>query len=108
MESTSEEADPESAATASSLSPREERGGHGRPGDAAGARLLALLLLLLAAAAQAAQVDGETQQVEAQPGGRHAAQEYQGLWREDRKWERPRVIQETCYKTANRSKKEPL
>lgn len=78
--------DVESGAAACCLSPREEGGGHGRPGDAAGAGLLALLLFLFAATAQAAQVDGETQQVETQSGGRHAAQEHQGLWREDRKW----------------------
>lgn len=64
------------------VSPGEEGGGHGRPCDAAGPRLLALVLLVSAAAAQAAQVDGETQQVEAQAGGRHAAQEHQGLWRQ--------------------------
>lgn len=67
------------------LSPGDEAGGHGGPGDAAGVGLLALVLLVLAAAAQAAQVDGQTQQVEAEAGRRHAAQEYEGLRREGRK-----------------------
>ena len=73
----------EEESSESGFSPGEESGGHGRPGDTAGAGLLALLLLLFlfVTAAQAAQVDSETQQVEAQAGGRHAAQEYQGLWR---------------------------
>lgn len=61
------------------LSPGDEAGGHGGPGDAAGVGLLALLLLVFAAAAQAAQVDGQAQQVEAEAGRRHAAQEYEGL-----------------------------
>lgn len=67
------------------LSPGDEAGGHGGPGDAAGVGLLALLLLVFAAAAQAAQVDGQAQQVEAEAGRRHAAQEYEGLQRQGRK-----------------------
>lgn len=89
----------------SSLSPCEEGGGHGRPGDAAGSGLLALLLLLLllAAAAEAAQVDGHAQQVEAQAGRRHAAQEDQGLWTEDTGWGgRPRFIQDTSQNRPGR------
>lgn len=61
------------------LSPCDEASSHGGPGDAAGVGLLALLLFVLAAAAQAAQVDGQTQQVEAEPRSRHAAQEYERL-----------------------------
>lgn len=60
-------------------SPGDESGGHGRPGDAAGAGLFALLLLLPTAATQAAQVDGQTQEVETKASGRHAAQEDQRL-----------------------------
>lgn len=47
------------AVNISILSPCDEAGGDGGPGDAAGVGLLALLLVVLAAAAQAAQVDGE-------------------------------------------------
>lgn len=60
-------------------SPGDESSGHGRPGDAAGAGLLALLFLLPTAAAQAAQIDGKTQQVESKAGGGHAAQEDERL-----------------------------
>lgn len=59
------------------LSPCDEAGGDGRPGDAAGVGLLAFLLVFFAAAAQTAQVDGQTQEVEAKPRSRHAAQEYE-------------------------------
>lgn len=61
------------------LSPCDEAGGDSGPGDAAGVGLLALLLLVFTAAAQTAQVDGQTQQVEAEPCSRHAAQEYERL-----------------------------
>lgn len=59
------------------LSPCDEAGGDCRPGDAAGIRFLAFLLLVFTAAAQAAQVDGQTQKVEAKPRRRHTAQEYE-------------------------------
>lgn len=67
------------------FSPCDEAGGDSRPGDAAGVRLLALILFVFAAAAQTAQVDGQTQQVEAEPRSRHTAQEYESLQRE-RRW----------------------
>lgn len=60
-------------------SPCDEAGGDGGPGDAAGAGLLCLLLIILAAAAQTAQVDGQTQKVEAEPHGHHTGQEYKRL-----------------------------
>lgn len=61
------------------LSPCDEASSHGGPGDAAGVGLLALLLFIFAAAAQTAQVDGQTEQVEAEACSRHAAQEYERL-----------------------------
>lgn len=69
-------------------SPCDEASSHGGPGDAAGVGLLALLLFVFAAAAEAAQVDGQTQQVEAEACRRHAAQEDERLQTEggDRMW----------------------
>lgn len=64
-------------------SPCDEAGSNSRPGDAAGVGLLALLLLVFAAAAQTAQVNGQTEQVEAEPRGRHAAKEDERLERHD-------------------------
>lgn len=61
------------------LSPCDEAGSDGGPGDAAGIRFFAFLLFIFAAAAQTAQVDGQTQKVEAEPCSRHAAQEYERL-----------------------------
>ncbi len=61
------------------ISPCDEASSHGGPGDTAGVRLLALLLFIFTAAAQTAQVDGQTQQVEAEPRGRHTAQKYERL-----------------------------
>ena len=63
-------------------SPADEAGGDGGPRDAAGTLLLGVagVLVLPAGAAQAAQVDGQEEQVEAQAGRRHAAQEDQRLW----------------------------
>lgn len=69
------------------FSPCDEAGGDGRPGDTAGVWLLALLLLVFAATAQAAQVDGQTQEVDAERRGRHAAQEDERL-EGDRRGER--------------------
>lgn len=62
------------------LSPCDETCSDGRPGDTAGVGLLAVLLLLLfAAAAQTAKIDGQAQEVEAESGSRHTAQEYERL-----------------------------
>lgn len=66
------------------LSPCDEAGGDGGPGDAAGVGLLALLLFIFVAAAQTAQIDGQTQEVEAEPRSCHTAQEYERLQRERR------------------------
>ena len=67
-------------------SPADEAGADGGPRDAAGALLLGVtgVLVVPAGAAQAAQVDGQEEQVEAQAGRRHAAQEDQRLWGEER------------------------
>lgn len=61
------------------LSPCDEAGSDGGPGDAAGVGFLAFLLFIFAAAAQTAQVDGQTQQVKAEACSRHAAKEYERL-----------------------------
>lgn len=60
-------------------SPGDEASGDSRPRDTAGVWLLALLLLIFAAAAQAAQVDGQTQEVDAECCSGHAAQEDERL-----------------------------
>lgn len=79
------------------LSPCDQAGGDSGPGDAAGIGLLALLLFVFVAAAQTAQVDGETQQVEAEPRSRQAGQEYERL---QRGGERKQGMNEVKYKVT--------
>ena len=63
-------------------SPADERGHHGRPGDAAGAGALGLHRVVLPAATHADQVGCEEDEVQAQADGGHQPQEQQRLRRE--------------------------
>lgn len=63
-------------------SPADERGHHGRPGDAAGAGALGLRLVVPPAAAHADQVGRKEDEVQAQADDGHQPQEQQRLRRE--------------------------